>query len=108
MARNIAIWHRKSTENTYVYTVFNPETSFWTEFGNGANAGPMPGAYTAAVAASFDCRQWAGVTETHYSQIKRDFADAVAREQTQRAAVDLNDADVAAIVAAITPQPEPA
>jgi hypothetical protein len=74
MAKNVSVWYKKANENTYIYFVFNTESGFQHEFGNGVNNGSMPGGYTAGVSKAFDTAGWSEVTEGHASVIKQGLA----------------------------------
>lgn len=74
MPKNSGVWYRKD-KSTYVYLVFNTGSGFAHEFSNGANAGTMPGSYTAGLRHAMDIAGWSEVTLGHANVIKKALVD---------------------------------
>jgi len=91
MARNAGVFY-KPDGTTVVYLVFNTESGWYHEFGNGKGNGPMPGGYNNALAGALDTPSWAQVTKGHADVIKRGLAAVLPKVAPADLTVTIADA----------------
>ncbi|QDH93282.1 endolysin [Microbacterium phage Cressida] len=82
-------------KNTLVYLVFNTDSGWFHEFGNGPGNGPMPGDYNNALARALGTPSWAKVTKGHADVIKRGLSAVQPKSIPSELSVALDTADVA-------------
>jgi hypothetical protein len=82
-------------KNTLVYLVFNTDSGWFHEFGQGQNGGAMPGDYNNALARALGTPSWAKVTKGHADVIKRGLVQVQPKAIPAELSVALDTADVA-------------
>ncbi|QDH91622.1 endolysin [Microbacterium phage Cinna] len=81
-------------KNTIVYMVFNTESGWFHEFGQGTGGGAMPGEYNNALARALGTPSWAKITKGHADAIKRGLTAVQPRAIPSELTVDLDRAGV--------------